>query len=126
MPYSKDIRVGHGWFNTNINWFYDYLDNMSEELIVKSENFTPEEIKYHDNTLSEEIELRLNEYIHWKVFGEIPTKLPEPPSDGSSFGDYLPSDFDEDPYGYVYHHILILIDKHKSWYELRSTTPDED
>ena len=116
MPFSKDLRVGHGWFTTNINWFFDYLDNMSEELIVKTENYTPEEIKYHDDTLSEEIELRLNEYIAWKVFGVIRQKRNDVPE---CHRDLLPKDNDENPYRYVYHHILILIEKHKDWYELR-------
>lgn len=130
MPYSKDLRIGHGWFNTNINWFYDYLDNMSEELIVKTENFTPEEIQYHDNTLSEEIELRLNEYIAWKVFGETRKKRNDVPE---CFNDEPPQEFDEDPYGYVYHHILILVEKRKyegsisgPWYVLQSTQPDSN
>ena len=123
MPYSKDIRVGRGWFNTNVNWFYEYLDNMSEELIVETENFTPDEVKYHDNTLSEEIELRLNEYISWKVFGESVKEHYDLPQ---CFSDYVPSDFDEDPYGYVYHWILILVQKHKAWYKLRNINGEEE
>ena len=125
MPYSKDIRLGQGWFNTNINCFFDYLDGIETEITVLSENFTPKEVKYHDNTLNEEIELRLNEYISWKVFGasrQERTDIPE------CFSDAMPSDFDEDPYGYVYHHILILVEKHKyegstqgPWYRWRNT-----
>lgn len=123
MPYSKDLRVGRGWFNTNINWFYDYLDSMSEELIVHTESFTPNEVKYHDNTLSEEIELRLNEYISWKVFGETRSERTDVPE---CYSDSMPSNYDEDPYGYVYHHILILVEKNKSWYKLRSTDLGEE
>lgn len=103
---------------------------MSEELIVKTENFTPEEIQYHDNTLSEEIELRLNEYIAWKVFGETRKKRNDVPE---CFNDEPPQEFDEDPYGYVYHHILILVEKRKyegsisgPWYVLQSTQPDSN
>lgn len=111
MPYSKDLRIGHGWFNANLSWFDDYLDDMEEELIVNGEG---SEQKYRQNIMNEEIELRLNEYITWKVFN------------GPAINSVL--DYDDDPYGYVYHHILILIDKHKnvdeperSWYRLDPT-----
>ena len=116
MPYSKDIRCGQGWFNTNVNWFYDYLDNMEEELIVKTD-FCQSDIKYHDNTLEEEIELRVNEYISWKVFGEQREKVDE--------DDSLPEDFEDDVWGYVYHHICTLVRRKPTWYEMRSTLLEE-
>ena len=116
MPYSKDIRVGQGWFNTNVNCFFDYLDGLDEELIVK-DDFSPNEVKYHNTELEEQIEQRVNEYISWKVFGETRNKLDE--------DDALPSDFDDDVWGYVYDHICMLVKRQPTWYELRSTLKKE-
>lgn len=112
MPYSKDVRCGEGWFNTNVSCFYDYLDNLGEELIV-SDQFCQSEVKYHTTELEEEIEARVNEYIRYKVFGEKRNKLDE--------DDCLPEEHDEDVWGYVYSHIWSLVHRKFTWYTLRST-----
>jgi hypothetical protein len=117
MPFSKDIRVGQGWFNVNVNWFFEYLDGLDEEVIVK-DDFCPSEVKYHNNEFEGEIEFRVNEYISWKVFGETRNALDK--------DDLLPDFFDEDIWGYVYHHICMLIRRKPTWYELKSTLPDEE
>jgi hypothetical protein len=117
MPYSKDIRVGQGWFNTNVNWFYNYLDEMDEELIVKTD-CCESEVAYHNNHLEETIEEKVNEYISWKVFGETRNKLDE--------NDTLPSYYPDDVWGYVYDHIIMLIKRKPTWYELKSTLPEEE
>jgi len=116
MPYSKDIRVGQGWFEVNVNWFYDYLDGMDEELIV-SDDFCESEVEYHTTELEEEIERRVNEFISWNVFDEERTKLDK--------DDLLPSFFPKDIWGYVYHHICLFIRRKPTWYTLRSTLPEE-
>lgn len=117
MPYSKDIRCGQGWFRTNVNCFYNHLDEMDEELIVCKENYCESEYTYHNNVLEEEIETRVNEYISWKVFDEKREKLDE--------DDSLPKEFPDDVYGYVYDHILVLLKRKPNWYTLRSTLPEE-
>jgi hypothetical protein len=117
MPFSKDIRTGQGWFDTNVNWFFNYLDDLDEELIVK-DDFCPSEVKYHNNELEERIESRVNEYISWKVFGENRKALDE--------DDRLPNFFEDDVWGYVYHHICMFVRRKPTWYELKSTLPDEE
>ena len=122
MPYSKDVRCGHGWFDSNVNCFYDYLDSRGEELIVR-DDFSleedlnsslnhPQQIKYHDTCLSEEIEERVNQFISWFVFGERWKPLDEE--------DCLPENFPEDVYGYVYHHVCRLVKRKPTWYFLRT------
>jgi hypothetical protein len=131
MPYSKDIRCGQGWFKTNVNWFYNYLDEIDEEIVVKTSyksplendpeliDFSASETEYHNTTLEEEIELRVNEFISWKVFDETRKKLDEE--------DLLPEFFeDEGIWKYVYHHICMLVRRKPTWYELRSTLPDDE
>ena len=117
MPYSKDIRCGQGWFRTNVNCFYDYLDGMDEELIVK-DDFCSSEVIYHNTELEETIELKVNEYISWKVFGETRNKLDE--------DDSLPEEFNDDIWGYVHDSICRLVKRKPTWYELRSTLPDAE
>jgi hypothetical protein len=116
MPYSKDIRVGQGWFNTNVNWFYNYLDEMDEELIVKTD-CCESEVAYHNNHLEEKIEEKVNDYISWKVFGETRSKLDE--------NDSLPEEYPDDVWGFVYDHICMFVKRKPTWYELRSTLPEQ-
>lgn len=116
MPYSKDIRCGEGWFNTNVNCFYDYLDGMSEELIV-SDDFSKEEVQYHNTELEEKIEWLVNEYIRYQIFNEKREELDE--------DDTLPEEHDEDVWGYVYSHICSLVKRKPTWYQLRSTLTEE-
>lgn len=117
MPYSKDVRCGQGWFETNINCFYDYLDAMDEELIVRRE-FCESENAYHNKCLEELIEEKVNDYISWKVFGEERSKLDE--------NDSLPSEYPDDVWGYTHDHVCMFIKKRPSWYELRSTEQCEE
>lgn len=113
MPYSKDIRCGQGWFKTNVNWFYTYLDDMEEELIVKTD-CCESEYTYHNKEMEELMEEKVNDYISWKVFGETRNKLDE--------NDSLPSEYPDDVWGYVYDHVCMLVKRKPTWYELRSTT----
>jgi hypothetical protein len=126
MPYSKDIRCGEGWFNTNIAWFYQYLDEMNEELIVKTD-CCESEVVFHTKELEEKIEEKVNDYISWKVFGQTRNKLDE--------DDRLPEDFEPSSsidtgargvWAYVYHHICLFIRRKPTWYELESTLPEEE
>lgn len=117
MPYSKDIRCGEGWFNTNINCFYDYLDGMDEELVIDGDGVSQVEEEYRATQLEEEIEQRVNEFIRYKVFGEKRRKLDE--------DDSLPEEY-EDVWDYVYSHILLLVKRKPTWYVLRSTLAEEE
>ena len=117
MPFAKDIRVGQGWFEVNVNCFFDYLDGMDEELIVKND-FCASEVAYHNKNLEEEIESKVNEYISWRVFGEERNKLDEE--------DFLPKEFEDDIWGYVYSQIWRLVRRKPTCYELRSTREEVD
>ena len=118
MPYHKDSRCGPGWFEVNISHFYDYLDDRSEQLIVRGDfeidlNTTfkyDRQLQYHDECLNEEIEQRLNEYISWKIFNETRNPLDE--------GDLLPDAFCN-PWAYVYHHVSRLVARKPQWYLLQ-------
>lgn len=112
MPYSKDIRCGQGWFNANINCFFDYLDGCELELIVKRE-CCESEYTYHNKVLEEMIEEKINEFIAWSIFGEQRTKLDE--------NDSLPYEYKDDVWGYVHDHINMLVKRKPTWYEIRST-----
>jgi hypothetical protein len=111
MPYSKDIRCGSGWFEVNVNCFFDYLDDKGEELIVYS-NFCGPERKYHNETLENEIEERVNEFIQYKVFG-----YERNPQDAT---DVLPSAYSDHIWEYVYYHVARLANHKTDWYSLRS------
>lgn len=118
MPYSKDIRDGDGWFNTNVNCFFDYLeDNMDKELIVCRDKYCESEYIRHNKVLEEEIEKRVNEYISWKLFDDEREKLNE--------NDMLPSDYPDYVYDYVYYHIYYLVKRKPDWYVLRSILPED-
>lgn len=124
MPHSKDLRCGQGWFDVNINYFYDYLDEKNQELIVSD---TPEvathnslfttasavqrQVKYRDEYLNQQIEERVNEFIQYKVFDWERNPLDE--------GDVLPSEYSDDIWGYVYYHITLLVYRKPNWYKLR-------
>lgn len=116
MPYSKDIRMGQGWFRANVNWYYTYLDEGEMELIVKTD-CCESEVAYHNKVLEETIEEKLNEFISWKVFGEERKKLDEE--------DALPSEYPEDVWGYVHDHILMLVKRKPTWYELKYLNESE-
>ena len=131
MPYSKDIRCGEGWFKTNVNCFYNYLDEIDEELIVREKFRLPwqeenkpdiewREVEFHRTHLEEQIEMRVNEFISWRVFNETRKKLDE--------DDMLPEEFEDvGIWSYVYHHICVVLRKRlPTWYELRSTLPEEE
>jgi hypothetical protein len=117
MPYSKDIRCGEGWFNTNIAWFYQYLEEMDEELIVKTDH-CESEVVYHTKELEAMIEEKVNDYISWNVFGQTRNKLDE--------NDSLPEEYPDDVWGYVHDHLVMLIKRKPTWYELKSTLPEEE
>lgn len=116
MPYTKDSRCGPGWFEVNLSHFYDYLDDRSEELIVRGD-FSADrktydaQLKFYDDVLNEEIEERANEYISWKIFNETRKPLDE--------GDLLPDAFC-DVWAYVYHHVCRLVARKPIWYLLRN------
>ena len=129
MPYSKDIRCGEGWFTTNVNCFYEYLTDRDEEIVIRTSYksplkddpepiyFSELEKQYHNTALEEEIEIRTNEYISWRVFGTIRKQLDEE--------DYLPDFFEDNIWGYVYHHICLFVRNHKTWYDHRDTNNSE-
>lgn len=116
MPSHDDIRSGHGWFDSNINCFYNYLENLDEEIVVKMD-FGESECIFHESCLTTRIEERINEYIEWFIFKEHRRALDE--------NDSLPDSFEDDIYGYVYYHICRYIQQKPSWYELKSTLPQE-
>lgn len=118
MPYSKDVRCGQGWFETNLNCFWTYLEESQEEELITKSDFCESEVKYHDDEMSAQIEERVNEYISWMVFSEKREKLDK--------DDLLPDSFEDDIWGYVYHHVCMYVRKHPTWYELRSTLPEEE
>lgn len=117
MPYSNDVRCGQEWFSTNVYRFYNYLDEMDEELIVSHE-FCESEVAYHTKELEELIEQKVNDYISWAVFGETRFKLDET--------DSLPSEYPNDVWGYTHDHVCMFIKRKPTWYELRSTQPCEE
>ena len=122
MPYSKDIRAGSGWFNYNVNVFFDYLDSMSEEIILLRKGFSEEEIHHHNKLLEEEIENRVNQYIAWKVFGIISEELHSDSPDSPEFFEPKSNcDINTGVCGFVYHHVCKFLRANPSWYELRAT-----
>lgn len=110
MPYSKDIRCGDGWFEVNLNSFYQYLEDSENKEIHTKTGFCDSEMKYHDFVLSEQIEDWTNEYIQWKIFGITRNQIDE--------DDQLPNVFGH-IWGYVYYNIARFIQNHPDWYELR-------
>lgn len=115
MPYTKDIRCGQGWFEVNVNCYYDWLDERGVELIVNSD-FCQSEYKYHNEVLEEMIEERANEFINWVVFREERSKLDE--------DDDLPSEWAKghksNMWCYIDYHIERFIKRKPTWYELRN------
>jgi hypothetical protein len=125
MPYCKDIRCGEGWFEVNVNSFYDYLENLDEELIV-SDDFCESEVIYHRLELEEKIEEAVNEFIRWKVFNDESSPLDKDDLPPSFFEPH--SSIETGSRGiwvYVYHHICLFIRRKPTWYTLRSTLPEE-
>ena len=114
MPYSKDVRCGEGWYEVNVNCFFDFLDGCGEELIVKTD-CCESEMTYHNKVLEEEIEERVNEFIRWVVFQDERSKL--------DIEDDLPSEWakghKEDMWCYVYYHVERLVKRKSTWYQLK-------
>ena len=112
MPYSKDIRCGWGFFDLNVNWFYDYLDRIGEELIVKTDC---DGYSSHNELIEEMIENRANEFIDWVVFHQERKKDFE--------NDDLPSEWakghKDDIWAYIYYHISRFVKLKPTWYELK-------
>jgi len=111
MPYSKDIRCGAGWFEVNVNTFFDWLDDRGYEIIV-SDQFCPTEVQYHNESLEEQIEEAVNKFISQKVFHETPTFDPM----------YDPNDYDC-VWHYTFDCVKTLIQNKPTWYTLKGSSP---
>lgn len=73
MVYRKDPRAGYGEFEFNIEWFYQYLDERNEELIVcdcdiNGNEISQETMEEREEFLEEQIEKAVWSYIVYKIF----------------------------------------------------------
>ena len=109
MPYSKDIRCGAGTFEVNVNSFFAWLDDHNHEIIVR-DTFCEQEVKYHNQTLEDEIEEAVNRYILAKIFNETTTYYEtRDPKEYVCVWDY------------VFDCVELLISRKSDWYDLRWT-----
>lgn len=113
MPHSRNIRCGSGWFNVNVNCFFDYLDQIGEEIIVKTEGFSFDEVRTHNIYLEELIESAVNDYILFTVFGERirnDKSIPILPNRSASAWQYV---------HYIFRTLLGESKDKSTWFELR-------
>ena len=116
MPHSKDLRCGEGWYDVNVNSFFDWFeDTFYQEIIVKS-NFGKGEFQYHKKILEDEIEERVNEYIDYKLFGTERNPLDEEDV------TLLPSNYNDvqrNVWYYVSDHVKRFIKQRPDWYTIK-------
>jgi len=124
MVHSNDVRCGAGSWDVNINCFYDYLDSLDEELIVRDAP-TQEEKEFRNSELEDKVEDAVTEYINWKVFGDESSYCAPDNRPPSAFGPFSACDTGGGVWAYVYFQVCRFITWRSSWYELRSTL-DED
>lgn len=118
MPHSKDLRCGAGWYDINVNHFFEWMEETCKSEIEVSENFTPfsrAEFEYHERILHDEIEERMNEFLEYRIFNQFRPHLDE--------DDRLPKDF-ESAYSYIYYHLLRLCKTRPTWYYVLSYTSE--
>jgi len=92
--------------------YKEYLSSIDEQIIFKvTDDIWPAERvqKLHETYLDEEIEKRTNEFIAWKVFGEMRIKLYD--------DDAVPAECFDNVWVYVHYHILRYIKVHHFWFE---------
>lgn len=118
MPHSKDLRCGAGWYDINVNHFFEWMEDRNHTEIEVSENFTPfsrAEFEYHERVLHDEIEERMNEFLDYRIFHKFRSLLDE--------DDRRPKDFPS-AYSYIYYHLLRLCKTRPTWYSVRTYEPE--
>ena len=112
MPYFADLRAGYGYFTLNVNWFWEYLSEQGEEIIINQFGITDEEIKnntkFYDNLIDKEIEEAFDEYIRYIIFDK-------PKGIINNDIDF----YENDPFGYAYDKMIKFINKHPRVYEFK-------
>jgi hypothetical protein len=116
MVYHTDPRAGFGWLDFNVAWFYQYLDDRGEELILKTtENDCPlnkKELNEREKMLEKYIERAVNMWIDYAVFSKDRRKriILYKEIDLSHF---------ENVYEVMYDVLLEFIAKYPNYYTLR-------
>jgi hypothetical protein len=81
MVFRSDPRAGYGKFDFNVEWFYQYLDERQEELVLKRTNeetgteFTEEELLHRENVFERVLERSVEYWIGYSVFGNTSTRI---------------------------------------------------
>ena len=75
MVFRSDPRAGFGVFDFNVEWFYQYLDERGEELILKTvdektgKDFTEAELSQREKVFHHYLERGVELWIGYSVFG---------------------------------------------------------
>ena len=81
MVFRSDPRAGYGKFDFNVEWFYQYLDERQEELIIKKTNektgyeYTEDELSQREAVFERYLERAVDCYIGFSIFGNKSTRI---------------------------------------------------
>jgi len=116
MVFRADPRAGYCKIDFNIEWFYQYLDERGEELIINRKwgtgiELTESELNDRENCLEKYIERAVDCWISYSVFGNKSKRI------------ILYKEIDlsgyESVYDVMYNTMIDFINKNPDYYTLR-------
>jgi len=118
MVFRSDPRAGYGKFDFNVEWFYQYLDEREEELIIKTVDektgyeFSSDELLHRENVFEGYLERAVECWIGYSVFGNRSSRI-------ILYKDYDLSGY-ESVWDVLYDVMLEFINKNPDYFTLKA------
>jgi hypothetical protein len=117
MVFRKDPRAGYCTIDFNIEWFYQYLDERGEELIITKTSATgyeynEDDLNRRESCLEKYIERAVEYYIGYSVFGNKSKRI-------IMYKEVDLSGYDS-VYDIMYDTMIDFLDENPDYYTLRA------